>query len=170
MVGHIPKIASIAGIRVGLDTLETLEKRFGPALRVMGGHPRGARVWRSRQTKWFIYADGFGYNDQGERVIDQFTVYTDDSTAKIPRASVPRQQLMFMNAVALGMTRHQVRYALRHKLPAPTVQGNHLIWKMKGLVRINEARSNDEGAWQADLRFPHEKLDAITVSIVYAGD
>src|SRR6185369_10954299 len=37
---HVPSIAQVAGVRVGWDTMGTLERRLGPGLVITGGHPQ----------------------------------------------------------------------------------------------------------------------------------
>src|SRR5689334_21666373 len=55
----VPPLATIAGIRVGYDGMDRLERRLGPGAIMIGGHPQGARVWNIRASRWWLYADGF---------------------------------------------------------------------------------------------------------------
>src|SRR4051794_29170076 len=60
----VPAFADFAGVRVGLDTMQRLEKQLGPGKPVKGGHPLGGREWRTSRPRAIIYADGFNSFDR----------------------------------------------------------------------------------------------------------
>lgn len=162
----IPAIAQLAGVRVGFDSVERLEHLFGPGYAFTGGHPNGAREWRSRQTGWYINADGFDYNKRGERVLDTVSIgitgIIGGKTA--PSVFAPRQRLLFLGGITLGMTREQVRSALENRLPPPRVNGDSWVWEAKGFSPPNPNNNGESKRdWCAILTFATGRLAEITV-------
>lgn len=162
----IPEMARIMGIRVGFDTMERLERILGPGLPYTGGHPRGARQWRSKQTGWYINADGFDYNGVG-RVADQVSIsrqgFVDDKHT--PVVNAPARTLRFMGVVSLDDARSAVLIKLRNRLPAPMVKGDSLVWHAAGHYEV--APFTQWNLWTAELSFRAGRLDTIQMSAQY---
>ena len=55
----IPPIAEIGGIRIGYSTSDETDRRFGPGLETIGGHPNSGRIWRVKGTPWTLQTDAF---------------------------------------------------------------------------------------------------------------
>jgi hypothetical protein len=160
--GQIPPIAHIAGFTVGVDTIEKMETRFGHGSVFTGGHPNGGRSWMLKPIGWKITADGFDYNKRG-RVISSFEVATLDElsdNAGPARASAPKHKLIFMNTIAIGMSRSNVLHLLKRKLPKPATAGQDLQWTMHGRAKNNNTTYT---TWTAKLHFEHDQLDYIDV-------
>ena len=172
---NIPTIAKIADVRVGYDTMENLEHKLGPALVCTGGHAHGGREWRSRQTGWWVDADGFYYNDHGRRVIDSLTISVPPENLSAwkhhdlpPETDLPRRKLFFMDSVSLGMSRADVLQQLCGKLSPPQTAKNILFWKVKGDLRFNSINHYRITAWTAKLTFNHDRLVSIKLEAEYA--
>ena len=121
----IPKIARIAGIKVGYTTRERLEACWGEGKTVVGGHSNGARLWRVKGTNWVIYADAFEYEKNGI-VVDSLDISTNQVNASdAPFVKVSAASLAWLGGVSLGMTEEKVlAVLLRKSLPVqPTSDG-----------------------------------------------
>lgn len=161
----IPKMADLAGLRVGYDTRQSLDRRLGPAHVSIGGHPRGVHEWRSRQTGWGLHTDAFYDNGSGGTVIDSLSVFVPqrDLAAVLPRANLPARQMRFMGLVSPGMDEAEVLRLLKGKLPPPQTAGDSLIWVAKGEHRFNSLNHYVFKTWTAKLRFEHGRLSEIEV-------
>lgn len=177
----VPEFAQLAGINVGYDTMEWMERYYGPGYAYTGGHPQGAREWRSRETGWSVNADGFNYSNgryaPDGRTIDFITVSTDGiigNSIRVPNPSIP---CLFMGCVRLGMTPEEVQATLRDKLPPPTIEQDKypmrrqgevpcviFRWKANGYVRLNQNKHDAKTQWTASLIFVHERLVSIDIS------
>jgi hypothetical protein len=164
MAQSIPKIARIAGFQVGYDTIEKMESWLGEGYAYTGGHAQGAREWRSRQTGWFVNADGFNYSRRG-RVLDDVSISRDGVMAskRVPRTAISRGKLRYLGAVELGMTRSRVIAALKSVLPPPIQQGDELRWTQKGYVKLNNNQYDDVHEWSVKLMFEKDRLVRITM-------
>ncbi|MGO8678070.1 MAG: hypothetical protein ACLQVX_19680 [Limisphaerales bacterium] len=166
----IPATGHIGSIQVGVTTMERLEDWLGKGRAFTGGHPRGAREWFLKQAGWYIYADGFDYNDAG-RVMDSFEVSTrrfevgafDDTDRKTRRASVDASKLTFIGGVTPGMARSQVRALLARNGIKPKATRNVITWKEKGHARNSNATFS---TWTATLTFRHDRLEDIRIECV----
>ena len=161
----VPPFARIAGVAVGRSTMEEMEHRLGPGLPQTGGHFGGARVWRSRQTGWYIRADWLEHYSRGQG-IDDITISASNDTGrtKVSWVSLPRKQLRFMGAVELGMKRSQALEALKSKLPPPQASGQDLVWTAQGNALVNQGGADHKEDWEARLRFRHDRLVEIRIS------
>jgi hypothetical protein len=166
---EVPAIAQIAGIRIGADTVEAVERKLGHGRVVIGGHPNGGREWHCKPAEWSLYVDGFYYDAAGHRItdallIEQLSPGTQDDT---PVAKIPRQRMRFLGVVSLGMTRAAVLQAIGSRLPPPTATKNHLVWTEACVRWINHKHYQIKG-WRAELRFTGDKLQAIFIEALYA--
>jgi hypothetical protein len=150
---RIPRLAELAGVRAGFDTVEGMEQKFGPGKPMAGGHPHGARSWQSKQTGCYLWADGFYYDNYNRRVIDSISISSppkDDrltpSKDRDPQIDLPSSSVRFMGSVTLGMSRAEVLRSLSGKLHSP--QRNYKI-------------SN----WTATLHFEQDRLDRICIEV-----
>jgi hypothetical protein len=153
-----PKLADLA---LGHDTIEEAERRYGPGLVVAGGHPQSARIWRSRQTGWYLYVDGFYYG-KGGAVIDQITVSRttgyDEEKASKPLTSLDAEKSSLFGSIRLGMSEAQVLSIAKSQGVTPKLAGNVLKWSEKGY------KTAVYHTWTAQLDFnTHKMLDVITV-------
>jgi hypothetical protein len=166
----IPAFADFAGVRVGLDTIQRLEKRLGPGRPTTGGHPHGAREWRISRPRAILYADGFnsfdraGVSYRGERQIDSLSIIRRHERSALPLANVDADRVKFMGRVGLGTSRRHVLKSLAALLPPPESVGDDLIWKSKGFVRVSTVNNYRTTAWEARLHFQNGTLDEIQIS------
>jgi hypothetical protein len=160
---NVPPIAAIAGIRLGADTIGLLEQKIGKGHVTMGGHSRGGREWRFNRTGWYLYADGFYYNDAGGRVIDTVSIELDNSEDWLPNANLSARQLSFMGVVFPGMKRDQVLSLLRNRLPKPEIFDHALIWTGNGDVHFNRTNHYEVKSWKATLSFQRGILHRIFI-------
>jgi len=100
----IPKIANIAGIKVGYSSMQELEKNLGKGKVTIGGHPNGARLWRVKGTSWVIFADAFCYSERGS-VVDHLDITVDPgwSGHDLPHARLTPKALAWAGGVSLGI-------------------------------------------------------------------
>jgi hypothetical protein len=160
---NVPAFAAIAGIRVGLDTMELLEQKIGNGSVTMGGHSHGGREWQFKQSGWYLYADGFYYDDAGRRVIDTISIELDAPHKKIPYANLSRKRMLFMGVISPGMKRDEILRLLRGKLAQPKIVDNSLLWMGKGAVSFNTVNHYKVAAWKATLSFEGEILHRIFI-------
>jgi hypothetical protein len=167
---NVPKIAKLGEIRVGLDTVEALERSAGPGLAFTGGHPEGNCLWQSKQTGWYLRVDGFYYNQQDQRIIDSLSVALPPGDDKPPtsnevyrHANIPRAGMLFMNVVSLGMQESEVLRMLRGKLPPPRKSEDELVWKSKGHAPMGNYKDTAYENWTATLEFDGKILVRIDI-------
>jgi hypothetical protein len=100
----IPKIANIAGIKVGYSSMQELEKQLGKGKVTVGGHPNGARLWRVKGTSWVIYADAFCYSERGA-VVHSLDITVDPgwSGQDLPYTRLTRNGLAWDGRISLGI-------------------------------------------------------------------
>src|ERR1051326_2196822 len=65
---EVPAFARVLGLRVGMDTLDRLERRLGKGRTVTGGHSNSGRSWKFRNGLP-LFADGFDLPRNGANVI-----------------------------------------------------------------------------------------------------
>jgi hypothetical protein len=105
----VPQIGRVFGLRIGLDTMEQLERRLGPGKAITGGHPHGARLWISSDRLWVICADGFDYG-HGGRLVQDFRLDRNDGSIKAPIAR--SADLGVLARIRPNMSRTEVREAI----------------------------------------------------------
>jgi hypothetical protein len=99
----IPKIASVAGIKVGYSSMEELERQLGEGKVATGGHPNGARLWRVKGTSWGIYVDAFEYSERGA-VVDSFDIYVAPrQRLDVPYARVRKNHFAWLGKIWVGI-------------------------------------------------------------------
>ena len=156
-----PAWAELCGIRVGVDSMETLERKLGPGEPCIGGHARSGRAWRLPEAGCDVYADAFHYNDRGERVLDTLSMTRLQADSTAPMAALGWRLTLFNRQVRLGMSKEQVSEALGSKWPAPKVDGAAWVWKAVGSVPFNRRNRYATQQWQATLRFEKGRLAEI---------
>ena len=172
----IPAIAQILGIRVGKDTMETLEKRLGPGAVCVGGHPSGGRAWFIKGLNVYVYADGFDYSDDG-RLIDNLVIAETKEDARIcppygqpmppvPKVNPGKLPLGWLGRVLPGDYKAAVLNATT-SLPSPKLQGHTLYWKAAGEFRdlpiVNLRPGMERTNWYAKLTFKDGKVTVVEV-------
>jgi hypothetical protein len=179
-MNRIPPIAHIADFTVGVDTIEDMEHRFGPAKTASLVHPTSSDDWRDSRITWraasdhtVIVADYADFNKEG-RLIDHLIISR--KKVRMPLGSPrllneSRRSLAFAGQVWLGMTRGEVIRRLEGILPSPTVDDGYLEWDMKGYALITPAQGQFRAIrytrWDATMTFAKGRLDEIDVSCDY---
>jgi hypothetical protein len=169
----VPKIAQIAGVRVGYDTRGEMERRLGKGMVYTGGHAGGAREWVLRGTHWYIDADAFDY--YRFRVGGDTVVLYDVSIGKKARSvgAAMRfppvrvtvgasRKLGWLGVVFPGMSKSEVLRAIHGEIPLPKRSGNEWSWTSQGFLRLN--RTQAYHTWTARLTFRRGRLEEIDVS------
>jgi hypothetical protein len=111
----IPKVASIAGIKVGYSSMDELERQLGQGKTVVGGHPNGARIWRVKGTSWVIYADAFEYSQRGA-VVDSFDINVNPKPGPgVPYTRMSRKGFAWLGKISLGMDEARLLEILKQK-------------------------------------------------------
>ena len=163
----VPGFAHIAGVRVGVDTLRSLERKLGPGQIVTGGHPGGARQWRIRGKNWLVYACGFYYAGQPQdrsAYIDDLRISADLAryeASHSPKADLSDRKLSLLGRIHLGMPRAEVLTALNNRSVRPTFENDTVSFEEPGYAVIHSDRCFR--SWRADLRFRHGRLADIEV-------
>jgi hypothetical protein len=177
----VPEFAHIAGMYVGYSTMNWMERYYGPGHPYTGGHPQSGREWRSRETDWFLNADGKNYSDGKNaprgRTVDFIVVTAQESSSDSPSISLTPAQCEFMGCVRPGITRAEVMTILKDKLPPPAIEYDNvnegdagkarhvtLRWEARGYVRLNENAQATKTNWVALLKFVNERLVSILIS------
>ena len=173
----IPATARVGNVQVGVTTMEELERLFGKGRAFTGGHPRGGREWRSKQTGWYIYADGFEYKEDNAngRMVESFEISVhrqevggpDDDDFKIHRTSLKKTQLTILGGIGPRMERATV-IALLAESGVQTTQTNNVItWKEKGHAHVRDAKQNQGElaytTWKGTLTFQQNRLEDIYI-------
>jgi hypothetical protein len=156
----------VVGLLPGYDTIGAAERKHGRGLAVTGGHPRGARVWHSRQTGWYLYVDGFEYRGAGRdetAVIDEMRVGVPDGTeTDSPAISLSVKQASLFGTIHPGLRRSAVLARLKAKRISPKSDSDCLSWKERGFVRVNDWTAFR--VWEVVLHFDKRQvLDEICV-------
>jgi len=177
----IPATARIGNVQVGVTTMEELERLFGKGREFTGGHPRGGREWRSKQTGWYIYADGFEYKDTEakERMVESFEIsvhrqevgVSDDDDVKIHRTSVKKRELTILGGITPRMERAAVIALLAESGVQTTETNNVITWKEKGHAHLHDATQNQGElaytTWNGTLTFRKNHLEDIYIECEY---
>jgi hypothetical protein len=174
----IPATARVGNVQIGVTTMEELERMFGKGRECIGGHPRGGREWRLKQTGWYIYADGFNYNGK-ERMLENFEISVhsqgavsevgvpDDDDSKTPQTSVKKRQLTILGGITPRMNRATVIALLAKSGVQTTATNNVITWKEKGHAHIYGTTQNHDEltytAWSGRLTFLHNHLEDIDI-------
>lgn len=158
----VPVIGKMAGITVGLTSIQDFEKRHGKGLAIVGGHPRGARLWYDAKLGIEIFADGFYFSDRGE-VVDSLRVWWIEPSAedrRIPRIHIAKDEYGLLARVTKGMSKAQCQAAIGTSQPLDDVH-------MLGLVKYPDKLGNKDDdrfqEWTADLLFGDHGLEQISV-------
>lgn len=106
----VPAIGRIFNLRVGVDTIEMMERRLGKGEPFTGGHPHGGRSWIDPRTGWTISAAGFEYSPDRGRIIDSGVSLESDSYFGGPDAK--KADYGVYSRFKPGMSRAQVKKAL----------------------------------------------------------
>jgi hypothetical protein len=174
----IPATARVGNVQVGVTTMEELERLFGKGRAFTGGHPRGGREWRSDQTGWYIYADGFEYKDGNlakGRMVESFEISMhrqevggpEDDDFKIHRTSVKKKQLTILGGITPRMERATVITLLAESGVQTTETNNVITWKEKGHAHIYDATQNHGEltytTWNGTLTFRQNHLEDIDI-------
>ncbi len=169
----IPPIAAVGGIRIGHSTTDEAERRFGPGLETIGGHPNSGRLWRVKDTAWTMQTDAFEWSDRG-LVLDEFSLATAASDVVLargqadgyPETLLAKREFCFLGNIRLGDSRE----AVLHKaawLPPTTVTATNLAWQATGHYR---AKTTTFRNWSAVLEFRDNKLAEISIAARYEYD
>lgn len=156
----IPDFAQICGVRVGGVTFPALETKLGAGKAVVGGHPRGGRLWSSRVGACTVYADGLYYRENGARVVDQIFLRTHANDPELPQARLSRREVRFLGVVALGATKSETLHLLASRLPPPKVDGDEFSWKARGFAHTHNGNFK---TWKAILTFKDGELGLIRI-------
>ena len=168
----VPDITQILGVKVGSNTIETLEKKFCPGAPCMGGHPHGGRAWYLVSQRIWIYADGFEYVHAG-RIIDSIQVGLrkkdmeygfkyEEPYPVIPKVNISSKAIGWIGHILPGLTKQEV-LKFAHNLPKPIATGDALIWSMEGTCRT--MAGTEPAIWTAELTFKKNILTTIEISI-----
>ncbi|MEN6371107.1 MAG: hypothetical protein ABFD64_03755 [Armatimonadota bacterium] len=168
----IPKIANLAGIKVGFNSIDDTEKKLGHGKVITGGHPQGARVWQFEKKGWILYIDGFNYRSGSDgAVIDVVELMTSKrgheliEGGNVPKVSPSYPKLGFWTFLPLGTSYEEAIKLLKQKgLPPEIVKGTILV-KAKGISPpMNVNRFEPFRSWQAELDFEKNRLVEITIT------
>jgi hypothetical protein len=169
----VPIISQILGVRVGVDTVEMIERIIGPGAPCMGGHPHGGRAWYLKTHHVWVYADGFDYNKKGERVIDDIQLglrkedmrYDFNQEEPKPRISMvasENKSVGWLGSILPGMSRQTV-VRLTQGLPKPKRSANKLIWSLRGTHETSEGIENAK--WNAELTFDKNTVTTVEITL-----
>ena len=116
----IPKIANIAGFKVGYSSMEELEGQLGKGKVTVGGHPNGARLWRVKATSWVVQADAFEYSERGA-VVDRLTITVDPHAGQdLPYARLSSNELAYAGGISLDLDEDHLLELLKQNSWTPT--------------------------------------------------
>lgn len=157
----VPAIATVAGITLGVTTVEQYGGRFSEGRVQTGGHPRGARLWYLPDLRAELYADGFYYGPNG-RIFDTVAVdFAPGAGRGLPRLRPGRAELGLLGKLRAGMSRAEVRRAIGTDQALDDLT-------MIGLVRYREPLVNKSGedsftTWTGTFAFGPRGLERFTI-------
>ena len=157
----IPTIARIAGIRVGLDSIERMQRMHGTFMAITGGHSGGGRVWDLSKFGLELHADGFEYSRRG-RVVDEVWLSSYGGPHRVLTGRSVRR-IGWLRAVVPGQSMLQVR-RLTARLPKPRIRGDVWTWRATGFARTTSNATMPFLDWTAKLTFRSGRLDEIHVT------
>lgn len=166
---HIPPIARIAGFTVGVDTIQGMERRFGPAFTFIGVHPNSGHSWWVANANIHIVAT---YSESGDRGAFIDSLEIDSAFPPLNQGlgltHERRRSRAFIGAILPGMREATVLRLLKHRLPSPKVLPHELTWQMPGSAVIHRARDGYPAryftTWDATIHFDYNRVDWIEVS------
>ena len=175
----IPRIANIAGIKVGYSSMAELERRLDQGRVTIGGHPNGARVWRVKGTSWVIYADAFEYSERGA-VVDRFAInahgnpgdYLPDITADpspgqpVPYARLTQNALAWAGGISLGIDEDTLLKLLKRKSWTPVKLADGWRIEARGLSPLTSNPLCPYQRWWATFTMKENSLVAISFDAV----
>jgi hypothetical protein len=154
----IPKIADIAGIKVGYSSMEELEGQLGKGKIAIGGHPNGARVWRVKGTPWVIYADAFEYSQRGA-VVDSFDINVDPKPGlDVPYARLNKNDFAWLGKISVGMDEGKLLDILKEKSCATTKVADGWQVKAKGSSPLTSNPISPFQEWTAKFIIKERSL------------
>lgn len=159
-----PRIVKVLGLIVGQSTMAQLERRLGPGQVITGSHPQGARLWRSKQTGWLIYADGFEIGKDGTYLLNQLTLranFSNEQKQDIPRINLTAGQSQILLGVTLNASKLEVLQAMQ-KAKLHISQTRNGSINVHWSVLSNQPKLSLE-IWNAKFDFSDQKLNAITL-------
>jgi hypothetical protein len=159
----IPPVARIVNIEVGKSSMESLEEEIGKGSVTMGGHSHGGREWELTPFGWDLYADGFYYNDDGERIIDTIQVDLRSPGKNVRIAKIGKESASLLGIISVGMKREEVVKILRGKIPGFKIAKNAISWTEKGRVTFNSTNHYTISEWKATLTFSGDSLQEIFI-------
>jgi len=145
----IPKIADIAGIRVGYSSMDELEAQLGKGKVKVGGHSNGARCWRVKGTSWVIYADAFDYSERGA-VVDRFGISVDPKPGRgVPYARLAKSDLAWLGKISLGMDEDRLLEILTQNSCVATKVNDGWLVTARGWSPLTSVPLNPFQEWEA---------------------
>jgi len=171
----IPKIANIAGIKVGYSSMEELEGRLGKGKVTVGGHSNGARLWRVKGTSWVIYADAFEYSERGA-VVGRFEITVDSKPGhhvditvdpqpghRVPYARLTRNELAWAGGISLGMDEDNLLKLLKQKSWTPAKLADGWLVKAQGHSPLTSNPLYPFNQWEARFTMKGRSLVGISL-------
>ena len=172
----IPKIANIAGIKVGYSSMGELESRLGKGKVTVGGHSNGARLWRVKGTSWVIYADAFEYSERGA-VVDCFEIKMDSKPGqqvditvdpqpghRVPYARLNRNGLVWAGGISLGMDEDNLLKLLKRKSWTPAKLADGWLVKAPGHSPLTSDPLDPYNQWEAKFTIKGKSLAVINLN------
>jgi hypothetical protein len=157
-----PNTLSLARLRAGLDTYFKARQLYGKGLSVTGEHYKGALIWRSRQTGWYLFVDGFDYrfvNHASYAIINQITLGKTSAYGplpQIPTTSLPKSSCFIDRQITIGTSEVRVLAQLHRDHVTYSRNDNTISWSSKGLVYIDEYTQYT--IWTVELDFDNRGL------------
>jgi hypothetical protein len=160
----IPKIASIARIKVGYSSMEDLERHLGKGKVTIGGHPNGARLWRVKGTSWIIHADAFCYSERGA-VVDCFDITMDPGPSeKMPYARSTRDKLVWAGGNSLGLNEDNLLKFLEQNSWTPVKLEDGWLVTAEGYSPLTSDPLYPFNRWE--VRFTMKEKSLVGISLL----
>jgi hypothetical protein len=154
----IPKIANIAGIKVGYSSMEELEARLGKGKVMVGGHPNGARLWRVKGTSWVIHADAFDYSERGV-VLDSFDITVDPKLDRgVPYARLAKNDIAWVGKISLGMDEEKLLKLVKSNSWRATQDADGWLVEAKGYSPLTSVPIWPFQEWTARFEIKEKSL------------
>ena len=166
---YVPQISEVAGIRIGVNGRDRLERTMGAGVYSISGHSNGRESWYVRHPASVISTDGFEHNREGE-VVTSFEWALDSSSPQNHNSGgmpVARRLLAkpgWLGMILPGMQRKQVLAVLPKSLKPVNINAMKWEYNHAGFVRPNALNYDVYTHWSATLTFTRDTLTEISVS------
>ena len=161
---HIPPIAQIMGIQVGLNGSSRLEKAFGQGKIETGGHSDSREDWNLSNPPSMLSANGWSSTAHEAQLVTELRWISFNTSDLSPKGSVPNSW-GWLGKIYLGMPQSEALQIATRTVGKPQVHGDEYLWTQQGRsVPSDPGGGSPFEIWYAALRCARGKVKSIAVA------